>query len=130
VSAGSPARGASILIVDDEPELASLLAEILAEDDHRVETAYNGVAALDKLRDGAYDLIISDLRMPHLDGPGLYREVARRHPEMLRRMIFVTGDTLGPESAEFLRRSAAPTFGKPFEPDDVRRVIDQVLHAR
>jgi len=125
-----PARGASILIVDDEPEVASLLAEILADDAHRVETAYNGLAALDKLRDGAYDLIISDLRMPHLDGPGLYREVARHHPQMIRRMIFVTGDTLGPESAEFLRRSAAPTFGKPFEPDDVRRVIEHVLHAR
>jgi len=125
-----PARGASILIVDDEPEVVSLLAEILADDAHRVETAYNGLAALDKLRDGTYDLIISDLRMPHLDGPGLYREVARHHPQMIRRMIFVTGDTLGPESAEFLRRSAAPTFGKPFEPDDVRRVIEQVLHAR
>jgi CheY-like chemotaxis protein len=45
-------RGASILIVDDEPGVASLLAEILAKDDHRVETAYNGMAALDKLRDG------------------------------------------------------------------------------
>lgn len=130
MSPENPVQGASILIVDDEPELAALLAEILAEDDHRVETAYNGVAALDKLRDGTYDLIISDLRMPHLDGPGLYREVARRHPQLVRRMIFVTGDTLGPESAEFLRRSAAPTFGKPFEPDDVRRVINQVLHAR
>jgi CheY-like chemotaxis protein len=125
-----PARGASILIVDDEPEVASLLAEILEDDAHRVETAYNGLAALDKLRDGTYDLIISDLRMPHLDGPGLYREIARRHPQLIRRMIFVTGDTLGPESAEFLRQSAAPTFGKPFVPDDVRRVIHQVLHTR
>jgi DNA-binding NtrC family response regulator len=130
VTAAGRGQRASILIVDDEPEVASILAEILAEDDHRVDTADNGIEALDKLRDGAYDLIISDLKMPHLDGPGLYREVARRHPDMVRRMIFVTGDTLGPESAEFLRRSAAPTFGKPFEPDDVRRVIEQILHAR
>ena len=122
--------GASILIVDDEPEVALLLAEILEEDEYRVDTADNGASALDKLREGRYDLIISDLKMPQLDGPGLYREVARRHPEMIRRMIFVTGDTLGPESADFLRKSAAPTFGKPFEPDDVRRVIDQVLRAR
>ena len=122
--------GASILIVDDEPEVALLLAEILEEDDHRVDTADNGAAALDKLRDGRYDLIISDLKMPQLDGPGLYREISRRHPEMIRRMIFVTGDTLGPESADFLRKSAAPTFGKPFEPADVRRVIDQVLRVR
>jgi glyoxylase-like metal-dependent hydrolase (beta-lactamase superfamily II) len=49
-------RGASILIVDDEPEVASLLAEILAEDVHRVETAYNGMRALDKLRDGNKNL--------------------------------------------------------------------------
>jgi len=125
-----PARGASILIVDDEPEVVSILAEILADDAHLVETTYSGLAALDKLRDGTYDLIISDLRMPHLDGPGLYREIARRHPQLIRRMIFVTGDTLGPESAEFLRQSAAPTFGKPFVPDDVRRVIHQVLHTR
>jgi CheY-like chemotaxis protein len=130
MSPENPTHGASILIVDDEPEVASLLAEILEEDAHRVETAYNGVTALDKLRDGTYDLIVSDLKMPHLDGPGLYREIARRHPHMIRRIIFVTGDTLGPESAEFLRRSKAPTFGKPFEPDDVRRVIDQVLRSR
>ncbi len=122
--------GASILIVDDEPEVALLLAEILEEDDHRVDTADNGAAALDKLRDGRYDVIISDLKMPQLDGPGLYREISRRHPEMIRRMIFVTGDTLGSDSADFLRKSAAPTFGKPFEPDDVRRVIDQVLRVR
>jgi CheY-like chemotaxis protein len=65
-----PAQDASILIVDDEPEVAALLAEILADDDYRVETAYNGLAALDKLRDGTYDLIISDLRMPISTAPG------------------------------------------------------------
>ena len=125
-----PVRGKTILVVDDEPELATLLAEILTADAHRVDTAENGIAALDKLREGSYDLVISDLRMPQLDGPGLYREVARRYPQLLRRMIFVTGDTLGPESTEFLRQSAAPTFGKPFAPADVRRVLRQVLLAR
>ena len=129
-SAEPAVRGQTILVVDDEPELAAVLAEFLAADDHRVDTAENGVAALDKLREATYDLIISDLRMPQLDGPGLYHEVARHHPRLLRRMIFVTGDTLGPESAEFLRESAAPTFGKPFAPADVRRAIRQVIHAR
>jgi DNA-binding NtrC family response regulator len=56
--------------VDDEPGVASLLAEILAKDDHRVETAYNGMAALDKLRDGTDDLIISDLRSRTSTDPG------------------------------------------------------------
>jgi CheY-like chemotaxis protein len=126
----SPVSGKAVLVVDDEPELATLLAEILGEDGHRVDTAENGAAALEKLREGAYDLIISDLRMPQLDGPGLYREVARRHPRLLRRMVFVTGDTLGPESTEFLRTSEAPTFSKPFVASDVRRAVRQATRDR
>ena len=126
----SPTSGRTILVVDDEPEIAALLAEMLTGDGHRVETVEDGLMALDKLGAGTYDLIISDLRMPKLDGPGLHAEVARRHPQLLRRMVFVTGDTLGPESAEFLRRKEVATFGKPFALADVRRVIRQVLEDR
>jgi two-component system NtrC family sensor kinase len=128
-AASPPVRGQRILVVDDEVEIAALLSEMLAADGHRVETAANGVEALEKLGAGGHDLVISDLRMPELDGPGLYLEVARRHPELLRRMVFVTGDTLGPESLEFLHRTNVPTLGKPFDLDDIRRVVQQVLGA-
>jgi two-component system NtrC family sensor kinase len=103
---------------------------MLTSDGHRVEAVEDGLMALEKLGTGRYDLVISDLRMPKLDGPGLHAEVARRHPHLLRRMVFVTGDTLGPESAEFLRRTEVATFGKPFALADVRRVIRQVLEDR
>jgi CheY-like chemotaxis protein len=83
--------------------------------------------ALEKLGAGGHDLVISDLRMPELDGPGLYREIARRHPDMVPHVVFVTGDTLGPESVEFLQRTGVPTLGKPFDPGDIRRVVRQVL---
>ena len=126
----SAASSKSILVVDDEPEIAALLAEMLTNDGHRVEAVEDGLMALARLATGRYDLIISDLRMPKLDGPGLHAEVARRHPQLLRRMVFVTGDTLGPESAEFLRRTEVATFGKPFALADVRRVIRQVLEDR
>jgi len=126
----SALAGKSILVVDDEPEIAALLAEMLISDGHQVETVEDGLMALEKLGAGTYDLVISDLRMPKLDGPGLHAEVARRHPQLLRRMVFVTGDTLGPESAEFLRRTEVATFGKPFALADVRRVIRQVLEDR
>jgi signal transduction histidine kinase/CheY-like chemotaxis protein len=126
----SAASSKSILVVDDEPEIAALLAEMLTSDGHRVEAVEDGLMALEKLGTGRYDLVISDLRMPKLDGPGLHAEVARRHPHLLRRMVFVTGDTLGPESAEFLRRTEVATFGKPFALADVRRVIRQVLEDR
>ena len=77
------------------PTSAQLLADILERDGHRVERALSGRDALARLGDGPVDLIISDLRMPDMDGPALYRALARERPELARRMVFVTGDTLG-----------------------------------
>jgi CheY-like chemotaxis protein len=116
-----------VLVVDDEPEIAGVLADLLALDGHRVEIAGNGVHALDKLREGAYDLVVSDIRMPELDGPGLYREIKQRHPDLCRRFVFVTGDALTPETTAFLAETRAPSVGKPFAAADVRRVTQQLL---
>ncbi len=121
--------GKAILVVDDEPAIAEMLAEMLSVDGHHVEIAANGVVALDKLRGQAYDLVLSDLRMPELDGPGLYQELERHHPGLCRRIIFLTGDALGPETRAFLERIAAPTVSKPFAWEEVRRVVQRVLRA-
>jgi signal transduction histidine kinase len=120
------ARRASVLVVDDEPDMADLLADILAAEGYRVETVPSGVAALEKLRATDFDLVISDLRMPELDGPGLYREVERRHPGLQRRFIFLTGDALNPRIKEFLENCGAPGLAKPFTLEDLRRAIQQV----
>lgn len=122
-----PVQGKVILVVDDEPEIAGVLAELLALDGHRVETAPNGLVALEKLRERPYDLVVSDLRMPELDGPGLWRELERQSPALLRRLIFVTGDVLSPETREFLDRTGAPTCHKPFALEEVRRVVQGIL---
>jgi two-component system NtrC family sensor kinase len=122
-----PLRGKAVLVVDDEPEIAATLAEMLAADDHHVEMAANGVIALDRLRERTYDVILSDLRMPELDGPGLYRELERRQPELLGRLIFVTGDTLAPETRAFVARTGALTVSKPFAPEEIRKAIQQAM---
>jgi CheY-like chemotaxis protein len=114
-------------MVDDEPDVAGLLRDLLAVDAHQVETAANGALALEKLREGTYDLIVSDIKMPELDGPGLYREVQRRHPVLCRRLIFFTGDALNPETRAFLEETGAPSFGKPFSLEDVRRAMRRAL---
>ncbi len=121
------AGGRTILVVDDEPEVASLLADILAADGHHVDQAPNGARALERLGAAAYDLIVTDMRMPELDGPGLYREVERRHPALVRRVIFLTGDLLSPELREFVERARVPTLAKPFSFADVRRLVREVL---
>ncbi len=124
-----PLRERVILVVDDEPEVAGVLADLLSADGHQVETAANGALALEKLQARAYDLILSDLRMPELDGPGLYREVARRHPELRGRVIFLTGDTLSLEIREFVDKTGAPSLSKPFAFEEVRRVVQRVLRG-
>lgn len=124
--ASAPARPYRILVVDDEPDVADLLKEMLAGDGHEVETATNGVHALEKIREHSYDLVFCDIRMPELDGPGLYRQVEQSWPEQMTRWIFLTGDSLGPETTAFLEGIRAPTLTKPFGPDDLRRVVAQV----
>jgi PAS domain S-box-containing protein len=123
-------RGKRILVVDDEPGIAGVLAEVLQMDGHAVETVGNGEAALKKLAAGGYDLILSDIRMPELDGPSLYWELERRDPSLLQRMIFLTGDTLSPGTREFLETTGAPCLSKPFALSDVREIVQRILQAQ
>jgi CheY-like chemotaxis protein len=116
-------RGARILVVDDEPGIAGVLAEVLQLDGHVVETVGDGEAALGKLAVREYDLILSDIRMPDLDGPALFREVERRYPNLLRRFIFLTGDVMSPETSQFLMQTAVPCLNKPFTLEMVRQVV-------
>lgn len=125
----APIPGKLILVVDDEPEVAAVLADMLSADGHQVETAENGAVALDKLRGRAYDLILCDCRMPELDGPGLHQELQRRDPRLCRRFVFLTGDALSPGITELLEQTGAATLSKPFAFDEVRRVVRSALRA-
>ncbi len=125
--AAAPLREKSILIVDDEPVIVELLADILSLDGHQIETAADGALALEKLRERTYDLILSDIRMPMLDGPGLYREVQRRQPELCRRFVFITGDILSRETREFLEETGVTRVSKPISLEEVRRVVQRAL---
>lgn len=123
-------RGKRILVVDDEPGISGVLAEVLQLDGHVVETVANGEAALAKLQEQAYDVIVSDIRMPELDGPGLYWEMERRDPSLLHRVVFLTGDTLNAGTREFLEQTGVPCLSKPFALSDVREIVQRILQAQ
>jgi CheY-like chemotaxis protein len=128
--AGSPVvlqAAKTILVVDDEPGIARALAHLLSRDGHTVDTAANGRLALSRLHTQAYDLILCDLRMPDLDGPGLYEALQQQHPHLLRQIIFLTGDTLSLEARTFLEQAQVPRLSKPFRAAEVRRLVAQVL---
>ena len=121
---------ASILVVDDEAGIARALAYLLRRDGYRVDTAANGRLALAKLQEGSYDLVLCDLRMPELDGPGLYRVLEGCAPQLLSRFIFLTGDTLSPEAETFLKQTGVPRLIKPFRSIEVRQIVRRGLDAR
>jgi two-component system NtrC family sensor kinase len=122
-----PVPGKTILVVDDEPAVASLLAEALSRDGYKVDMAANGAVALRMLGARDYDLIMSDSGMPVLSGPELYREVERREPRLTRRFVFVTGDILNPRTRAFLASTGAPQLEKPFTVESIKRVVRRAL---
>jgi CheY-like chemotaxis protein len=125
----SAVRTYTILLVEDEPGIANVLARLLRRDGHTVDLAANGRLALARLQERVYDLLLSDVRMPELDGPGLYRILAQQQPHLCRRVIFLTGDTLAPETRSFLEQIDARCLEKPFTIATVRRVLQQTLRA-
>ena len=118
-AARDPRHGARILVVDDEVDIAEILRDILTPAGHRITLTHNGLDALRRLDAEPFDLVLTDLKMPCLDGPALYAELSRRHPHLVHRVIAITGDTLGSTAREFVRTSQVPVIDKPFEPSDV-----------
>jgi CheY-like chemotaxis protein len=125
--AGAPAAGLRVLIVDDEPNVAEVAAEMLMLDGHSAEVVSSADQALERLARDRYDVVLTDVRMPGLDGPGLYREVRRRHPDFIRRVAFFTGDALSPTTSAFLAESGAMSVRKPFSLNSLRAALAQVM---
>ena len=120
----APAVQRRALIIDDEPEIAGMLAEILAHDGFLCDIAGSGRAARARLATGDhYHAVLCDLRMPEEDGPTLFRWLEREYPDLARRTIFVTGDTLGPATGRFLADCGRPVIEKPFAPGEIRQLV-------
>jgi signal transduction histidine kinase/CheY-like chemotaxis protein len=123
------APGRAILLIDDEAIIAQSLRRLLQRGGHDVTTAATGLEGLAALDERAYAVILCDMRMPDLDGPGFYRELERRHPHLVSRVIFLTGDVLSPDAQAFFTQVHRPHVVKPFKAQEIRRVIRQVLEA-
>jgi CheY-like chemotaxis protein len=124
-----PVSGKAILVIDDEPDLAATVAEALEGDGHDVDVAEHGAMALSMLGRRGYDLIVSDTKMPVLDGVHFYAEIEQRFPALAKRIIFLTGDVLNREKLEFLERTGAPHILKPFDVREVRSLVHRMLTA-
>lgn len=119
------ARSRRGLVVEDDPDVAEVLRDLLTDDGHHVDIAPDGRAALDLIGAAEYDLIFCDLQRPTLDGVGLYGELERRRPDLLRRFIVVSEFLADDRADDFLARTEVPAIAKPYDPADVRRAVTE-----
>ncbi len=125
-----PAAGAAkrtVLVVDDEPNIVDLLKMVLTQDGYEVATATNGQEALERIAARSYDLILSDMRMPGMDGREFFETVKKRNPALAHRIVFVTGDTVSPDTQAFFNDTGNGWLSKPFSIAQVEDTANEVL---
>ena len=122
-----PGNGRVALVVEDEPSVLDLVVTLLKERGWAVDVASGGYVGLERVEHRAYDLIVSDMRMPEGDGAEFYRRVREVTPALAHRFVFITGDTANAEAWAFLEDARVPVIEKPFPPalfeDAVARVM-------
>ena len=101
------------------------MCETLEKLGHTVEGASSGARARALIDAEPFDLVLSDLRMPGMDGPELYETACARRPHLRDRFVFVTGDALTEKVARFLEEVKLPHLTKPFDMDRVRTVVSE-----
>jgi len=115
-----------ILVVDDDEASRVLYAESLILAGYAVDSAGNGIEAIERMKGAEYDLIITDIYMPWLDGIELYRRVVEGRPEMRERFFFITGRASTDEVA-LLKKMRKCYLLKPFKiAEFIERVESQV----
>ncbi|AWC23367.1 Sensor protein ZraS [Aminobacter sp. MSH1] len=120
--------GRVCLVVDDEKDVGDLIAEILTQDGFTVIVAGSGKEALKQLKSRTFDVILSDLKMPEMDGRRFYNHVCDLHPAEADRLAFLTGDTISPDAQVFLRATKRPYLEKPVKPFELRTFVSRLVN--
>jgi CheY-like chemotaxis protein len=111
-------KGPRVLVVDDDTLLRDLIVRAVRRDRFRqVDAVSTGQQALDRLRTHVYDLILSDLRMPEMDGPTFYQHMRAEYPDLVERIVFMTSQV--DHYAQFVRDVGATVLSKPFAKEDL-----------
>ena len=120
-------NGKSVLVVEDEPGIAAVCTRILIREGFQVDIAVNGEVALDMWRKKDYDLCLSDIRTPRMNGIELFRQLEIERPEAVKTFIFTTGDTMSVNVKTFLEETGRPYLPKPFSPENLRAIVKTVF---
>jgi PAS domain S-box-containing protein len=121
---------ANILVVDDEPAVLKFLCRTLEEQGYKVDGVQDAKEVLLKLRNGGYDLILLDIKLPGTSGIEIYKHMQKRAPSLAKKVVFITGDIMGGDTRSFLSRTKAHYIVKPFSAGQLRKEVNGILAAR
>jgi len=124
----APSVALRILVLDDEPLIGDFLAGAL--ESHYMDVTSEADDALKLAADGSYDLVLCDLRMPHMSGIDFYSELSRRRPDLRSSFVLMTGAALDEDVQSFLKANDIPILRKPFELNELHQFIGRAARAK
>jgi DNA-binding response OmpR family regulator len=116
-----------ILVMEDEPAISQICRRVLEGEGFEVNIAVDGSAAQELLGENDYDLALIDLRTPGMNGKEFYHWIKERHPALINKVIFTTGNVLGGDIKSFLEQAQRPFLPKPFTPNELTAVVRETL---
>ena len=125
-----PDEALTVLIVDDEDGLRRAVLSFLKRRGIHATAVGDGVDALRALKERTFDVIVSDVRMPGMNGRQFLERLRQEHPAMVQRLIFSTGDTFAPDTAALLQEAGVPSLVKPFDFVKLEALLRDVVAAR
>ncbi|UCH50933.1 MAG: PAS domain S-box protein [Chloroflexota bacterium] len=119
--------GARILVVDDEEVIRQFVSQMLLDEGHEVESANSAEDALEEINNKDYQVIMLDIKMPGMSGIDLYRHFQKESPSIADKVVFITGDVMGPSTMDFLSKTKVPYIIKPFDAKQLKTEVNRVL---
>jgi YesN/AraC family two-component response regulator len=116
-----------VLLVDDEEYVVNVLKEIISHWVPNIDSVRSGKEALEMIKKKDYDFILSDIRMPDMNGMELYQRLREVNSELTGKFIFLSGDTQSDDVRCFLDLTMVKYLNKPFQ---VRELIDAMLEVK
>ena len=117
-----------ILVIDDEMIVCESCKRILEEDGYEVETALSGMEAFEKMKGNPFDIVITDLKMPGIDGMEVLRTFRKEYPDAI--IIMITGFSTVETAVEAMKLGAFDYIPKPFTPDEVSIVVKKAIEKK
>jgi hypothetical protein len=126
----TPVAEGHVLIVDDEEGITQMLCELLTDEGFSTVAVNDASHALEMIAERSFDLILSDMKMPGMDGPGLLDAIKRDHPQMASRLVFITGDTMSEDVSDFLEACGRPYLEKPVVPGELLKLVSRMTSTQ